>query len=275
MKRIWAIAITLAVITGISISGCNHSNPEPSPAQEGFPAFGAEILDYNFIQAIRNPGVMGLDDNAFLFVGKVGGGYTHEVYEGKCSWSLSDGGVAKFVPVTGKSQVGADGKTASGNVVILRAIAEGYVLITVSDAFGHDLEHVFRVGKGQQYRPDAVWSDVPQQDHNGSSSSSSSDYNSSSSAYSGYNSSSSTYKSSGYNSSSSKYSGYNSSSSKYSGYNSSSSSYKSSGYNSSSSRKENSSSYAGVAPHGGPRYNASRASGHYYSSATRYYTSGH
>ena len=253
MKRIWAIAITLAVITGISISGCNHSNPEPSPAQEGFPAFGAEILDYNFIQAIRNPGVMGLDDNAFLFVGKVGGGYTHEVYEGKCSWSLSDGGVAKFVPVTGKSEVGADGKTASGNVVILRAIAEGYVLITVSDAFGHDLEHIFRVGKGQQYRPDAVWSDVTQQDHNGSSSSYSSDYNSSSSAYSGYNSSSS----------------------KYSGYNSSSSSNKSSGYTSSSSRKENSSSYAGVAPHGGPRYNASRASGQYYSSATRYYTSGH
>lgn len=158
MKKLLVIIAVVAVIAGISVSGCRRSGPAKS-SSDSFNTFNGGILDYDYWKSIKNPGVLGLDDAVTLAIGR--GGYENpEVFGGKVTWTLSETGVLEFILAT-RSQVSGKGSKATGSIIGIKAVGSGTVTVIATDAHGNTYKHEFRVGKGQHYKPDAEWSELP------------------------------------------------------------------------------------------------------------------
>ncbi|MBO4595476.1 MAG: hypothetical protein J5632_02555 [Bacteroidales bacterium] len=182
MKKLLVIIAVVAVIAGISVSGCRRSGPAKS-SSDSFNTFNGGILDYDYWKSIKNPGVLGLDDAVTLAIGR--GGYENpEVFGGKVTWTLSETGVLEFILAT-RSQVSGKGSKATGSIIGIKAVGSGTVTVIATDAHGNTYKHEFRVGKGQHYKPDAEWSELPSSSgypHDDEASSSSEDEEESSSS---------------------------------------------------------------------------------------------
>ena len=182
MKKLLVIIAVVAVIAGISVSGCRRSGPAKS-SSDSFNTFNGGILDYDYWKSIKNPGVLGLDDAVTLAIGR--GGYENpEVFGGKVTWTLSETGVLEFILAT-RSQVYNKGSKATGNIIGIKAVGSGTVTVIATDAHGNTYKHEFRVGNGQHYKPDAEWSELPSSSgypHDDEASSSSEDEEESSSS---------------------------------------------------------------------------------------------
>ena len=158
MKKLLVIIAVVAVIAGVSVSGCRRSSPAKS-SSDSFSTFNGGILDYDYWKSIKNPGVLGLDDAVTLAIGR--GGYENpEVFGGKVTWTLSETGVLEFILAT-RSQVSSKGSKAIGSIIGIKAVGSGTVTVIATDAHGNTYKHEFRVGSGQHYKPDAEWSELP------------------------------------------------------------------------------------------------------------------
>ena len=69
MKKLLVIIAVVAVIAGVSVSGCRRSSPAKS-SSDSFSTFNGGILDYDYWKSIKNPGVLGLDDAVTLAIGR-------------------------------------------------------------------------------------------------------------------------------------------------------------------------------------------------------------
>ena len=203
MKKIIILLAAMAVAAGLVFVACHRSDSN-KPETVSFLTFQADILDLDYWATIHTPGVMGIDEEATLVVGR--SGYENpEYYPGDVIWNLAPAGVLIFVQATWKTGISEDKTTATGNIVGIRSVGEGSATVTATDSSGNIISHEFVVGNGQHYRPDAEWQDSSSSAYPNSSSSvfpqsSSSMFpNSSSSTYPQFsssmypNSSSSTY----------------------------------------------------------------------------------
>ena len=162
MKKLLVIIAVVAVIAGISVSGCRRSGPAKS-SSDSFNTFNGGILDYDYWKSIKNPGVLGLDDAVTLAIGR--GGYENpEVFGGKVTWTLSETGVLEFILAT-RSQVSGKGSKATGSIIGIKAVGSGTVTVIATDAHGNTYKHEFRVGNGQHYKPDAEWYEYSSSGH--------------------------------------------------------------------------------------------------------------
>ena len=218
MKKLWVLLAALTVAAGLVIASCGGGSDKNDDVLVDFETFHAELLDFNLWKNINEPGVMGLYEIVPLAIGR--SDYKNaKLYPGKVLWNMYPEGVVVFVE-TSKSTVSHEGTSAEGNIIGIKAIAEGTVEITALDNNGHIIEHTFLVGEGQHYSPDGQWDEnidpyypsgwyPNKSSSSGYDKSSSSGYNKSSSgnnkSSSSYNKSSSSYDGDGNNSSSSSY----------------------------------------------------------------------
>ncbi|MBR0298392.1 MAG: hypothetical protein IJR01_05475 [Bacteroidales bacterium] len=227
MKKLWVLLAALTVAAGLVIASCGGGSDKNDDVLVDFETFHAELLDFNLWKNINEPGVMGLYEIVPLAIGR--SDYKNaKLYPGKVLWGMYPEGVVVFVE-TSKSTVSHEGTSAEGNIIGIKAIAEGTVEITALDNNGHNIKHTFLVGEGQHYSPDGQWDeninpDYPSGWYPNKSSSSGYDGGGNSGSSSSYNGGGNSGSSSGYNKSSSS-NNKSSSSHNGGGNNSSSGSY--------------------------------------------------
>lgn len=155
MKKLWVLLAALTVAAGLVIASCGGGSDKNDDVLVDFETFHAELLDFNLWKNINEPGVMGLYEIVPLAIGR--SDYKNaKLYPGKVLWNMYPEGVVVFVE-TSKSTVSHEGTSAEGNIIGIKAIAEGTVEITALDNNGHIIEHTFLVGEGQHYSPDGQW----------------------------------------------------------------------------------------------------------------------